>query len=536
MITKNGKELLNLENTVGKLVELVEGHYEVDRVIADYGITMVNQRIDNPSQLEGVRGTKWGEAYPVGYEPPYDIYIWTRPTVDTTNVADGAWFNVGKMAIPGPVGPAGESIIGPRGENVRWFIGSSLAEVADPRIGDIYLMDDTAAVPGDVYMYSEYGWGLPRTNIRGSQGRPGVVGPKGDSIVGPAGPVGPKGDTAPLLVPILITENIEEIEATEPTASLVGRAAVLKGDPISTVYTVIEIEPGVYDWEVAGTISGFSVITAGGQVQSTWNADTKLDKDTSTTTYNQAYVKAANGGQGTINITKQVVADAIPQRQSDGNIYVPATPAENTDAASKKYVDDLAATKVAINLTQTRTPQVYCKSANGGANGTQMRNLIADLADGSDAWANHQYTVAQRDGVGALRGPDPTEGRQYATKQWVEAKTTPKLYRHNICWDAQGIDTDGNYMWLTVAFECLSTKSTQITSPWGVCQGLGGSTTQAITVCPTQGTCKDSDVQRLTIYPNGFYAECGYAGQIEETYNAVDIDNAAVSDTVSPIL
>lgn len=168
MITKNGKELLNLENTVGKLVELVEGHYEVDRVIADYGITMVNQKVDNPSQLEGVRGTKWGEAYPVGYEPPYDIYIWTRPTVDTTDIAQGAWFNVGKMAIPGPVGPAGESIIGPRGENVRWFIGSSLAEAADPRIGDIYLMDDNSAVPGDVYMYSENGWGLPRTNIRGS--------------------------------------------------------------------------------------------------------------------------------------------------------------------------------------------------------------------------------------------------------------------------------------------------------------------------------------------------------------------------------
>lgn len=66
---------------------------------------------------------------------------------------------------------------------------------------------------------------------------------------------------------------------------------------------------------------------------------TKLEKDTSTTYYNQVYVKEANGGQGTINVAKQVVADAVVQRQSDGNIYVPGSPVEGTDAASKAYVD-----------------------------------------------------------------------------------------------------------------------------------------------------------------------------------------------------
>lgn len=68
--------------------------------------------------------------------------------------------------------------------------------------------------------------------------------------------------------------------------------------------------------------------------------DYALAKDTSTTDYNQVYVKAANGGQGTINVTKQALADAVIQRQSDGNVYVPLTPAEDADATSKKYVDD----------------------------------------------------------------------------------------------------------------------------------------------------------------------------------------------------
>ena len=538
MITKNGKELLNLENTVGKLVELVEGHYEVDRVIADYGITMVNQRVDSPAQLEGVRGTKWGEAYPVGYEPPYDIYIWTRPTVDTTNVADGAWFNVGKMAIPGPVGPAGESIIGPRGENVRWFIGSSLAEAAEPRIGDLYLMDNNAAVPGDVYLYGEYGWGLPRINIIGPKGNPGVQGRPGESIVGPVGPAGPKGDTAPVITLIGIVASPDEFD--EPTASLVGRGYILEqAGGINSVWTPIETEPGVYEWEMAGTISGYSVVTSGGNVQPTWNADTKLDKNTAVTELNQVYIKTAAGEEAYINVTKQARADAVVQRQSDGNIIVPNTPAANEDAASKKYVDNLAATKVTINLTQTRTPQVYCKSATGGANGTQMRNLIADLADGSDNWPNHQYTVAQRDSIGALRGPNPTSASQYATKQYVDTNATPKLYQHIIRSSGYGYTADGSIETYAFTAPIISTKSTAINSPFGIWQDLRNNTdTAPVVLCPTHGyDSQGNTILQITFYKDGkVLVESGYADQVEQDYLLDYIENAGIYDTVSPIL
>ena len=88
-----------------------------------------------------------------------------------------------------------------------------------------------------------------------------------------------------------------------------------------------------------GPLNVATLVTVGGQYQNFWDADTKLDKDTSTTTYNQVYVKSAAGGQGTINVTKQSIADAVVQRQSDGNIYVPLVPAEGVDAASKEYVD-----------------------------------------------------------------------------------------------------------------------------------------------------------------------------------------------------
>ena len=356
MITKDGTKLLNLESSVQELITLVEGHYEVDRVIADYGITMVNRPLQNPTQLEGVRGTKWGEAYPIGYAPPYDIYIWTRPTVNTTNVSDGAWFNVGPMAIPGPQGPAGVGETGPAGESTRWYIGESFEEVEAPHRGDIFLMSANAKVPGDVYLYTENGWGFPLINIRGTkgaQGPQGTRGPQGEQ--GPEGPEGPKGDTAPLITLIGIVDSVEEFEA--PSAALVGKGYILRSGDIRTAYACIEQAIGEYEWRIVGPVSGYSVITADGAVVNQFNADTKLDKDTSTTTYNQVYVKAAGGGQGTINVTKHVVNDAIPQRQSDGNILVPETPAENADAASKKYVDDGLANRVPLTKTQTLVPQ-----------------------------------------------------------------------------------------------------------------------------------------------------------------------------------
>ena len=51
---------------------------------------------------------EYGDAYMVGTEPPYDMYIYTRP--DGAVHTEGYWFPVGKFPMPGPQGPKGDGL------------------------------------------------------------------------------------------------------------------------------------------------------------------------------------------------------------------------------------------------------------------------------------------------------------------------------------------------------------------------------------------------------------------------------------------
>ena len=67
--------------------------------------------------------------------------------------------------------------------------------------------------------------------------------------------------------------------------------------------------------------------------------DGKIDKVTTVTTNEQLYCKGANGAQVMRDISSSVVNSAVPVRQSNGHIAVPALPSAGADAASKQYVD-----------------------------------------------------------------------------------------------------------------------------------------------------------------------------------------------------
>ena len=74
--------------------------------------------------------------------------------------------------------------------------------------------------------------------------------------------------------------------------------------------------------------------------------DSKLDKVTGTTTYQQAYVKNTDGTQGMI-IISEVQDGSLVKRKADGRIYTP-NPSITTDATNKQYVDN----KLTATLTQ----------------------------------------------------------------------------------------------------------------------------------------------------------------------------------------
>lgn len=51
---------------------------------------------------------EYGDAYMVGTETPYDMYIYTRP--DGKVHTEGYWFPIGKFPAPGPQGPKGDGL------------------------------------------------------------------------------------------------------------------------------------------------------------------------------------------------------------------------------------------------------------------------------------------------------------------------------------------------------------------------------------------------------------------------------------------
>ena len=64
------------------------------------GITVLGQ-VDAESDIPEAE-YQYGDAYLVGEEEPYDIYIFTRDD------ADGSFINMGPLGIVGPQGPKGD--------------------------------------------------------------------------------------------------------------------------------------------------------------------------------------------------------------------------------------------------------------------------------------------------------------------------------------------------------------------------------------------------------------------------------------------
>lgn len=90
---------MNLQAAVGYLISLHDN--EVDWNLL--GIKVIGH-IDALPIPEGTY--EYGDAYMVGTQTPYDMYIYTRP--DGAVHTEGYWFPIGKFPMPGPQGPKGD--------------------------------------------------------------------------------------------------------------------------------------------------------------------------------------------------------------------------------------------------------------------------------------------------------------------------------------------------------------------------------------------------------------------------------------------
>lgn len=254
----------------------------------------------------------YGDTFAVGAEPPYEFYVFTRPS-------DGDvyphWFNIGNIQIQGPQGPQGETgpegPQGERGATWRSRANGNPTVTPDDKTNDLYLRADN----GDVFKYIEgTGWGRIG-NIRGPQGIQGAQGETGPQ--GPQGPRGEKGQTGDSGNFIRIISKLASSDLLpNPTTLDDPSWAYLVGDS-NDLYILMGASQAQQHWYNSGPINVATFVTVNGQFQSSWDADTKLDKSTIA---NSVYAVNASGGQTMISINSDPVARSIPIRNASGTM------------------------------------------------------------------------------------------------------------------------------------------------------------------------------------------------------------------------
>ena len=314
MIQYKDVTLRNLEEQVLHNKEEIARHWNVDRVLADFGITVLG-RVDTKEELPEDEGENWGYGYLVGTEAPYDVYVWTRPNLNVGE-PNAYWLDIGKISIVGPVGPRGET--GSQGE--RGFGITSIVQNPNYTLTITY---------GDDLQYTT-------GNIRGAVGATGPRGIQGEPGIGLRGPQGVPGPVSTLDIRGTLS-NAGEL----PTASTAkpGQAYLVGEIDAYDFYVLVGTAPENYEWVDMGLAGGGTIITVGGSAVGSFDADTKR---TISTTPNQVYCTGGSGNQITNGWTVNPQAGAFPRYSSDKNLRT-STPVENTDAANKEYVDTLHA-------------------------------------------------------------------------------------------------------------------------------------------------------------------------------------------------
>lgn len=120
MLNFGNKEFRNLQEQVFKNMRDIENLNQGAVVLDEFGIKVIGQ-VDTVMEMPTVADYKennpdweYGDAYAVGTEAPYTLYILTR---ENETHAEDFWFDIGDFPAPGPQGPQGpQGETGPQGQ------------------------------------------------------------------------------------------------------------------------------------------------------------------------------------------------------------------------------------------------------------------------------------------------------------------------------------------------------------------------------------------------------------------------------------
>lgn len=406
MIKVGDKYLRNLEEQV----QYLTNYHDVNQGLVQWGIRVVGQ-VETEDELPLPYDGEYGDAIAVGTESPFFFYIWTRASIEG---GEAYWFPFGEINTIGPQGPKGDrGEDGPAGHSTMWYSGSSVPSSSSQEYaeGDMYLQSN-----GQVYKYQNGSW-QSVVNIKGPQGIQGIQGIQGPQ--GEQGIQGPKGDTGDVggFINIYgILSNANQLPLPTTLGNLSVAYLVGATSPYD-LYIQVGTTSAEAVWTNAGPFNAATLVTVNGSGQNVWDADTKLDKKTNVTAYSQAYAKAPNGSQSSIDVTANAVANAIVQRQGNGNITIPATPSNTTDAVSKQYVDNGF-----VHTVRPSEKNLYYIPALSVDNNN---NLQYWSIKATPEPSGEKIIIRSKQGRAQMQ--DPVDDMDITNKRWVNSAISNKL-------------------------------------------------------------------------------------------------------------
>ena len=257
MITIGDREFRNLEEQVRRNQDDIKYILEEEGVLNQFGIKVIGQvdtqgELPDASTYEG----EYGDAYAVGTQPPYEMYIYTREFSGETGPQ---WFNIGEFpapsTVPGPAGAVGPT--GPTGTRGSTWSTGTFPSMSGREENDMFLNTST----GDVLQLQKSSTGgtvgglswITVTNIRGPQG---IQGPQG--IVGPQGPQGvqgPKGETGPAGQAFVIVATVPNENQLPDPSTIPDNQAYLVGTDDTGYDLYVQLQ-GSSEWQNVGKVEG----------------------------------------------------------------------------------------------------------------------------------------------------------------------------------------------------------------------------------------------------------------------------------------
>lgn len=439
----------NLQEQVLDNKQRIAEHYEIDRVLTHLDIRVigtVDTYQDIQEQTPPPDGYQYGDAFAVGLEPPYDFYVYTRGPIDGSTEGKPYWMNIGQLAIVGPQGPAGESIVGPQGETTKWYVAASPLTGSFLE-GEMLLTNGTNNT-GNVYRYENNNWVL-KSNIRGQTGLTGNQGPQG--VKGEQGEQGEQGiQGIPGTGPRIIGELTSVDQLPSPQEQTRDDAYLINGE----LYMVVGDDS--LQWQNFGTFPVVEAtgtrVTVNGVSQTTWEANTKLDKPKNTSSYTVYIGLRPKTNEVILNpaTTSPINTVSLASRKSNGCLEVNA-PQIDKDACNKAYVDSKVENIVQYGQTSYLHPVIYVDEANLEGMGTRFLGYIANGIPTYNSIKELKGTV--NDGSTG----DTLINKDYLDDKLASSSSTPfmeKVFYHQFTYPSSDTTipastfTDGQYLFV----------------------------------------------------------------------------------------